>query len=75
MGEPDVDEGEWDQLIAINLKSVFLGMKYAIPAIVASGGGRAKHETGSRSLPHASAATATSPMRRFTLHPASGVIT
>lgn len=36
---PDVDEGEYDQLMAINLKSVFLGMKYAIPAMVASGGG------------------------------------
>ena len=36
---PDVDEGEFDALIAINLKSVFLGMKHAIPAIVESGGG------------------------------------
>jgi NAD(P)-dependent dehydrogenase (short-subunit alcohol dehydrogenase family) len=36
---PDVDESEFDQLMAINLKSVFLGMKYAIPALVASGGG------------------------------------
>jgi meso-butanediol dehydrogenase / (S,S)-butanediol dehydrogenase / diacetyl reductase len=36
---PDVIEAEYDQLIAINLKSVFLGMKYAIPAMVASGGG------------------------------------
>jgi NAD(P)-dependent dehydrogenase (short-subunit alcohol dehydrogenase family) len=36
---PDVDEAEFDQLMAINLKSVFLGMKYAIPAMVASGGG------------------------------------
>jgi NAD(P)-dependent dehydrogenase (short-subunit alcohol dehydrogenase family) len=36
---PDVDEGEYDQIMAINLKSVFLGMKYAIPAMVASGGG------------------------------------
>jgi NAD(P)-dependent dehydrogenase (short-subunit alcohol dehydrogenase family) len=36
---PDVDEGEWDQLMAINLKSVYLGMKYAIPQIVAAGGG------------------------------------
>lgn len=36
---PDVEEGEYDQLMAINLKSVFLGMKYAIPAMVASGGG------------------------------------
>ena len=36
---PDVDEGEYDQIMAINLKSVFLGMKYAIPAMVAAGGG------------------------------------
>jgi NAD(P)-dependent dehydrogenase (short-subunit alcohol dehydrogenase family) len=36
---PEVDEGEFDQLMAINLKSVFLGMKFAIPAIVATGGG------------------------------------
>jgi NAD(P)-dependent dehydrogenase (short-subunit alcohol dehydrogenase family) len=36
---PDIDETEWDQLMAVNLKSVFLGMKYAIPAMVASGGG------------------------------------
>jgi NAD(P)-dependent dehydrogenase (short-subunit alcohol dehydrogenase family) len=36
---PDVDEDEYDQIMAINLKSVFLGMKYAIPAMVAAGGG------------------------------------
>jgi NAD(P)-dependent dehydrogenase (short-subunit alcohol dehydrogenase family) len=36
---PDVDEAEYDQLMAVNLKSVFLGMKFAIPAIVATGGG------------------------------------
>jgi meso-butanediol dehydrogenase / (S,S)-butanediol dehydrogenase / diacetyl reductase len=36
---PDVLEAEYDQLMDINLKSVFLGMKYAIPAMVASGGG------------------------------------
>lgn len=36
---PDVDEAEYEQLMAINLKSVFLGMKYAIPAMVAGGGG------------------------------------
>ena len=36
---PDVDEDEYDQIMAINLKSVFLGMKFAIPAMVASGGG------------------------------------
>jgi NAD(P)-dependent dehydrogenase (short-subunit alcohol dehydrogenase family) len=36
---PDVDESDYDKLMAINLKSVFLGMKYAIPAMVATGGG------------------------------------
>lgn len=36
---PDIVEAEYDQLMDINLKSVFLGMKYAIPAMVASGGG------------------------------------
>lgn len=36
---PDVEEDQFDQLMAINLKSVYLGMKYAIPAMVAVGGG------------------------------------
>lgn len=36
---PDIVEAEFDQLMDINLKSVFLGMKYAIPVMVASGGG------------------------------------
>ena len=32
-------EEDWDRLQAVNLKGVFLGMKYAIPAMIASGGG------------------------------------
>jgi meso-butanediol dehydrogenase / (S,S)-butanediol dehydrogenase / diacetyl reductase len=36
---PDIVEAEYDQLMGINLKSVLLGMKHAIPAMVASGGG------------------------------------
>ena len=36
---PDVDEDEYEQLMAVNLKSVYLGMKYAIPPMVAGGGG------------------------------------
>jgi NAD(P)-dependent dehydrogenase (short-subunit alcohol dehydrogenase family) len=36
---PEVDEDEYDTVLAVNLKSVFLGMKYSIPAIVAAGGG------------------------------------
>jgi NAD(P)-dependent dehydrogenase (short-subunit alcohol dehydrogenase family) len=36
---PEIEEAEFDELMAVNLKSVYLGMKYAIPAIVRSGGG------------------------------------
>jgi len=32
-------EEVWDRVIAINLKSVFLGCQYGIPALLASGGG------------------------------------
>lgn len=35
----DVDEESFDQLIAVNLRGTFLGMKYAIPAMLESGGG------------------------------------
>ncbi|MGI8925085.1 MAG: SDR family NAD(P)-dependent oxidoreductase [Tepidiformaceae bacterium] len=30
---------DWDRVIAVNLKGVFLGMKYGLPAMVAGGGG------------------------------------
>jgi NAD(P)-dependent dehydrogenase (short-subunit alcohol dehydrogenase family) len=36
---PDYSEEVWDQVLDINLKGVFLSMKYEIPAIVKSGGG------------------------------------
>jgi NAD(P)-dependent dehydrogenase (short-subunit alcohol dehydrogenase family) len=36
---PDLDDAELDQLLAINLKSVVLGMKYAIPVMAAGAGG------------------------------------
>ena len=35
----DYPEADWDKVIAINLKGVWLGMKYQIPAMLASGGG------------------------------------
>ena len=35
----DYEEDEWDRVIAINLKGVFLGMKYAIPLMKRTGGG------------------------------------
>ena len=35
----ETDEDTWDRVMAINLKGVFLGCKYGIPEILASGGG------------------------------------
>jgi NAD(P)-dependent dehydrogenase (short-subunit alcohol dehydrogenase family) len=34
-----IDEAHWDQVMGVNLKGVFLGMKYQIPAILKQGGG------------------------------------
>ena len=38
-GVVELAEEEWDRVNAVNLKSVFLAMKHAIPAMEASGGG------------------------------------
>src|SRR6266508_4471708 len=35
----EVSEAEWDRCIDTNLKSVFLGSKYALPHLVRNGGG------------------------------------
>lgn len=35
----ELDEEAFDTVVAVNLKGAFLGMKYAIPAMLASGGG------------------------------------
>lgn len=35
----DYDEDAFDQVIAVNLRGVFLGMKHAIPMMLATGGG------------------------------------
>ncbi|MCT2559574.1 SDR family oxidoreductase [Tsuneonella sp. YG55] len=35
----EYDEDDFDKVIAVNLKGVFLGMKYAIPAMLERGGG------------------------------------
>lgn len=39
MPAADLAEEEWDQVININLKGVWLGMKYAIPVMLKNGGG------------------------------------
>jgi NAD(P)-dependent dehydrogenase (short-subunit alcohol dehydrogenase family) len=36
---PDTPEGVWDQVMEVNLKGVFLGCKYGIPALLRAGGG------------------------------------
>ena len=38
-GVEDTDEEEWDRIMAINAKGVFLGTKFAIPAMRKAGGG------------------------------------
>jgi len=35
----DTEEDVWDRVMAINLKGVYLGCRYGIPAMLASGGG------------------------------------
>jgi len=35
----NITEEEWEKIMAINLKGVWLGMKYAIPAMLNGGGG------------------------------------
>lgn len=35
----DIDEATWDRVIDVNLKGVWLGMKHAIPHLLARGGG------------------------------------
>lgn len=35
----ELEEAEWDNVMAVNLKGVFLCMKYQIPAMLAAGGG------------------------------------
>ncbi|MBI5503324.1 MAG: SDR family oxidoreductase [Deltaproteobacteria bacterium] len=35
----ELTEAEWDRIMAVNVKGVFFGCKYAAPAIEASGGG------------------------------------
>ena len=35
----ELEEAEWDALLDVNLKSVYLGCRFAIPAMLAGGGG------------------------------------
>src|SRR4029079_8977685 len=35
----DTDVDTWDQVMAVNVRGPFLGCKYAIPAMIAGGGG------------------------------------
>ncbi len=38
-GATDTPESTWDRVIDVNLKGVWLGCRYAVPAMLASGGG------------------------------------
>lgn len=46
----EMDEQIYDRLVAVNLKGVFLGMKYGIPAMLASGGGSVINTASSAAL-------------------------
>src|SRR5262245_20176560 len=35
----DIEIKDWDKVLDVNLKGIFLGMKYGLPAIIDSGGG------------------------------------
>jgi NAD(P)-dependent dehydrogenase (short-subunit alcohol dehydrogenase family) len=35
----DLPSAQWDEIIAVNLRGVFLGCKYSVPALVRAGGG------------------------------------
>lgn len=41
----DIDEGDWDALMAVNLKGVFLCSKYCIPELARTGDGRIVNTT------------------------------
>jgi NAD(P)-dependent dehydrogenase (short-subunit alcohol dehydrogenase family) len=38
-GLGELDEDDFDRVIAVNLRGVYLGMKYALPHLIAAGGG------------------------------------
>jgi NAD(P)-dependent dehydrogenase (short-subunit alcohol dehydrogenase family) len=46
----DYDEDEFDRVMSVNAKSVFLGMKYAIPEMLKSGGGAIVNTASTASL-------------------------
>jgi NAD(P)-dependent dehydrogenase (short-subunit alcohol dehydrogenase family) len=57
----DYPEETWEQVIAVNLKGVFLGMKYAIPEMLKRGGGsivNTASQAGERGQPNIAAYSA-----------------
>lgn len=46
----DYEEAEYDRVMAVNAKSVFLGMKYAIPEMLKTGGGAIVNTASTASL-------------------------
>jgi NAD(P)-dependent dehydrogenase (short-subunit alcohol dehydrogenase family) len=52
----ELEDGDFDQVIAVNLRGVWLGLRHALPAIIASGGGsiiNSASAAGLRGLPNA----------------------
>lgn len=59
----ELGEETWDRIVSVNLKGVYLGCKYGIPALIAAGGGSVINTAsaagliGSRNRSHAYSAT------------------
>ncbi len=58
----DCTEEEWDRVMSLNLKSIFLCMKHEIPAMIAAGGG---------AIVNTASATVNAPSRRMASYVAS----
>jgi NAD(P)-dependent dehydrogenase (short-subunit alcohol dehydrogenase family) len=58
----DCSEEEWDRVMSLNLKSIFLCMKHEIPAMIAAGGG---------AIVNTASATVNAPSRRMASYVAS----
>jgi NAD(P)-dependent dehydrogenase (short-subunit alcohol dehydrogenase family) len=46
----DVSEADWDYTLDVNLKSVFLGSKYALPHLISNGGGTIVNDSSNAGL-------------------------
>ena len=57
LDDPELSDAEFDRLMAVNLRSIFLGMRHVIPVMLAQGGGAVQSaHRGSVRVPEATGA-------------------